>query len=253
MLVRLLVVELFKLYRGKHVWVTAGIFALTPSLFALTIQTKSANVTVEGTYSFATYSFAMIGILRSLLVPYLAGIILAATTLAQEKDNGILKMFLIRCPNRWLVYLAKFLAVKVIMLGYLIITIFSSVISHTLLLSSNEIAAPLESSHLWDLLWATVAALGGTTVVIGVTLLISISSGFTGAVMGGMGFLFTLKLLENLEVVRGFLPTVMADATYFLSRTDGPTPLRVVVLLSLYGGTLVSAGMIWLERKDITR
>jgi len=247
-------VECFKLLHRRDAQAGIIIFALLPALLITSLHySESVTFANEPTPINLTGS-AISVMLSTVLAPMLVAII-AAGTLAREKQSGEIR-FLLQQPHRRTTILAgKTIALVIYVITALLVALFSGLIVGMILLGTEEMDLTLTSrasETLGGLLLTYGIAGLGLIAFTAVTLLLATYFGYGATLMFTFSAIVVMGVLSQFEVVKPYLLTYAWNtANYTGNSTPNLELIRTLFVLIAYSIAGIGSAFWMFERRDI--
>jgi ABC-2 type transport system permease protein len=278
-MIKLLRIELYKIFKRPRTFISFGIVTATALIFQLAMKSGGKefiefgmqNVTeqfnIQGTV-INGYLVAYL-ILQSLLIqiPLLVALV-AGDSLAGEANLGTLRLILTKPITRTQLVLIKFIASTIytilLILWLAIVALFLSLLifgaGDMINLKSDTFVLLLKDDVMWRYICAFgFASLAMTTIASLSIFLSAFADNAIGPIISTMGIVVVLTILSNLE-----LPLFAAINPYLFTSHmigwkgffDNPVPYsaigRSALVLVLYTVGFLSGTILYFNKKDIT-
>lgn len=278
-MMRLLQIELYKIFRRPRTYISFGVVAAIAFIFQLAMKAGGREFFEFGMQD-VTDTFNVQGsiingylvgylILQSLLVqvPLLVALV-AGDTLAGEANLGTLRLLLTRPISRTQLVLIKFLASSVytilLILWLAVVALFLSLLlfgaGDMINLKSETFVLLLKDDVMWRYGCAFLFAVVAMTAIAALSLFLSaFADNSIGPIIATMAIVVVLTILSNLE-----LPLFNAIRPYLFTSHmvgwkgffDAPVPYAAIGksagVLVLYIVGLVGGTILYFNKKDIS-
>ncbi len=278
-MIRLLLIELYKIFRRPRTYISFGVVTATSLIFQLAMkaggreffefgmQDISEQFNIQGNI-INGYLVAYL-ILQSLLIqiPLLVALV-AGDALAGEANGGTLRLILTRPVSRTRLVMIKFMASSIytimLIVWLAVMALFLSLLvfgdGDMINLKSETFILLLKHDVMWRYACAFgFACLAMTTIASLSMLLSAFADNSIGPIIATMGIVVVFTILSNLE-----LPLFTAINPYLFTSHmvgwkgffDADVPYRAIgksaMVLFLYTSGFLAATILYFNKKDIT-
>ena len=202
----LIYLNLIKLFKKIDVKISLLIFALIPLLIAFLISVESNVITIgDSVFAGIEYATVVLGLLKSLFVPYIFMCLFSSSLIAGEIDEGVEAMYIAKIEKKERNILSKCISLISINFSNIIIIVISSSVGWLLFLKGSKYSTGNFFSSISD---------DNIIFVIYFILSILISLFFNQGKSLIISFLLIIisKLLINIDTIKQWIPTYLGDS-----------------------------------------
>jgi len=240
----------------RHRWdalIGLAVFGLIPSILIISMR-YGKGVTFSGLttpISLAISTLAMI--LATLIGPILVAIV-AAGSLARERETGELSLVLLQHHRRSAVLLGKYVALCAYATLALLVCLGSGALVGALLFGTE--GPGLTSNNMGfhtfeDLLWAGTLGELGLMALIAIVLLLATRFNFGATLVLTFGLLVGMDLASRFEQWQPYLLTHIWNIGNFAITSSHSSLLQAVWILLLYIGGGCGVAVLLFKRRDV--
>ena len=253
-------VELYKLSRRKDVLWSLIIGILVPLLMAFLAYKGSKSLQMAGgTLSAFQYSILMFDFLKTLFFFYIVFIVFTSSIVSGEIEEGSLSFLIIRSERREKIILAKFLALLTLLIVFVVLVFLSGIGSYYAFFNSTKYATHefLGKPYL-PFLYVLILSTFELAFVIAFTMLISLFFNRYVTLLLSMGSIILMKVLENIEKIKRFLPTYISNINKWgiaitANKELSTKTLQSAIFLTIYITVVLIITLRYFSNMDIKR
>ncbi len=260
-MLKLLSVQLKKLFLRTDVICILGVFALLPFGIALLISMESGIVQIgESVFSAMGYSSVVVGLLNSLLLISVTVALTVTSVVSKEIDTGLDSMYITKVKARGKLLLSKSMALDVMILLIFGLLIVSSLLGWLFFLKGTEFGSDFiwssDSDENFTLVYTFIGSLFETLVMARVYTMFSLMFKYGKAIVFNFVTIVVLKLLANIEALQLWIPSYIGSGMHLAEYTGGTLMRYGVFGIGLMFAYILALSLVnyWIYHKmDLSR